>query len=663
MAAVVFATAAGSTPALAQSTHPLPLIDVPYLPQSEALCGGAAIAMVMRYWGETGVYAETFSDLIDPEAQGIRGRELMRALEERGYETASFEGDLDQIRRTLAARRPAVALIEDRPGRFHYVVIVGLRDERIVVHDPARSPFRVIEAAEFLHAWAPAKAWMMIAQPRAAGARPLPRADGNAGADASDTSMSNSLCAGMVEEGVRLSGRGDLAASERVFRLATTECPDDPGPWRELAGVHVLRGDWRQASAAARLALDRDPQDQHAIRILATSLFLSGARDDALNVWNRIESPVIDLVEIRGLEQTRYAVAAKALDLAPQTLLTSGRLQRARKRLDAIPSILGSHVSYEPDENENAKVVAAVVERPVVPAGLISLAAIGARMVSDRVLRVDLAGPAGEGELWSGAWRWWENRPRVEFGMAAPSPFGGVWSLVAFGEKQTYGGGASEIVERRRGLALKATDWLTGSTRLRAGVSFDRWPAGMTTALNAGVARAFDEDRGRASVDATLVAGAFETAVLALNGEWQSANERMGPVWLFRAGVTRTGNRAPFALWPGAGVGQGRDLLLRAHSLLHDGVIRGVFGRQVSHGGVEWRDWRWSVLRTVRIAPAMFLDVARADRVPAFGDDRAHVDVGAGLRIAVPGAGVLRIDLGRGLRDGSTALSIGWGPS
>jgi hypothetical protein len=134
-------------------------------------------------------------------------------------------------------------------------------------------------------------------------------------------------------------------------------------------------------------------------------------------------------------------------------------------------------------------------------------------------------------------------------------------------------------------------------------------------------------------------------------------------VWLFRAGVTRTGNRAPFALWPGAGVGQGRDLLLRAHSLLHDGVIRGVFGRQVSHGGVEWRDWRWSVLRTVRIAPAMFLDVARADRVPAFGDDRAHVDVGAGLRIVVPGAGVLRIDLGRGLRDGSTALSIGWGPS
>jgi hypothetical protein len=27
-------------------------IDVPYLPQTDALCGGAAAAMVLRYWGD-----------------------------------------------------------------------------------------------------------------------------------------------------------------------------------------------------------------------------------------------------------------------------------------------------------------------------------------------------------------------------------------------------------------------------------------------------------------------------------------------------------------------------------------------------------------------------------------------------------------------------------
>jgi hypothetical protein len=200
MAAVVLATAAVSTPARAQAPRSLPLLDVPYLPQSEALCGGAAIAMVMRYWGATGVYAETFSDLVDGEAQGIRGRDLVQALVGRGYETAAFEGSLEHIHRSLLGRRPAIALIEDRPGRFHYVVIVGLRDEGIVVHDPARAPFRVIDAADFLRAWTPAKNWMLVADPRATTWLPARAADAPAGVP--DAPGSKSLCAGMVDEGV-----------------------------------------------------------------------------------------------------------------------------------------------------------------------------------------------------------------------------------------------------------------------------------------------------------------------------------------------------------------------------------------------------------------------------------------------------------------------------
>jgi hypothetical protein len=38
-----------------------------------------------------------------------------------------------------------------------------------------------------------------------------------------------------------------------------------------------------------------------------------------------------------------------------------------------------------------------------------------------------------------------------------------------------------------------------------------------------------------------------------------------------------------------------------------------------------------------------------------------QVDAGVGLRIKVPGAaGTLRADVGRGLRDGATAFTIGW---
>jgi hypothetical protein len=133
-------------------------------------------------------------------------------------------------------------------------------------------------------------------------------------------------------------------------------------------------------------------------------------------------------------------------------------------------------------------------------------------------------------------------------------------------------------------------------------------------------------------------------------------------VWLARAGVEGAGAEAPLSLWPGAGTGQARDALLRAHPLLHDGAIRdGVFGRRLAYAGIEWRRWISRGFGPVRLSPAVFVDAARAGAVPAFADRRAHVDVGAGLRIAVPSAGVLRADVARGLRDGQMAVSFGWG--
>ena len=143
------------------------LLDVPYLPQSEALCGGAAIAMVMRYFGATNVYAETFSALVDQAAGGIRGQDLLQALETRGWQARSFRGDASLVQSQLAAARPAIALIQDRPGRFHYVVVVGWFNGRVIVHDPARAPFRLLDEKQFTDAWAQSGYWTLVATPPA----------------------------------------------------------------------------------------------------------------------------------------------------------------------------------------------------------------------------------------------------------------------------------------------------------------------------------------------------------------------------------------------------------------------------------------------------------------------------------------------------------------
>jgi outer membrane translocation and assembly module TamA len=102
-------------------------------------------------------------------------------------------------------------------------------------------------------------------------------------------------------------------------------------------------------------------------------------------------------------------------------------------------------------------------------------------------------------------------------------------------------------------------------------------------------------------------------------------------------------------------------VLLRAHPLLEHGVVRGgAFGQHLIHAGVEGRQWLQPRRKPIRFAPAAFLDAARAFRGLDGADQAWQFDAGVGIRVAVPGSGVLRIDVAHGLRDGRNALSVGW---
>jgi hypothetical protein len=678
-AAALSGTAASVSAGTQSGTSPFHLLDVPYLPQSEALCGGAAIAMVMRYWGVTGVYAETFQDLVDSQAEGIRGADLLHALRERGFDASSMRGDERLVKAALAGRRPPILLIEDRPGRFHYAVIVGWTGARVVLHDPARAPFRIVDAASLLAAWEKSGYWMLLAEPgaelRTSALVPgadRAQAEGDRAVDATAAGIaarSSPVCSGMIAEGIRLAERKDFDSARRVLETATTACPRDSAPWRELAGLHAVDNEWRLAVDAARRALRVDPQDQHAARILATALFLEGDQLRALDAWNRIGEPAIDLIEIQGLNRTRYAVAAAALGLGTQELLTHDGFRRAERRLRALPAVMTSRVTYRPIPGGRAIVSAAVVERPLMPSGLVPLAMLGARAAIDREAAVTVAGLLGAGEAWNASWRWWENRPRVAFSFESSAPFGGVWSLEVAGERQSYGAVAAglqtreavPVSERRRGVTLTASDWITGTTRWEAQAAVERWPAGTATSFAAGVEQRLWTDQVLLQARGTLLTGEVGSWAADGSARWASSRSNDGVVWIAHAGLAAAGVDAPLALWPGAGTGQGRAVLLRAHPLLRDGVIAdGVFGRSLVHGGAEWRRWQPRSARIVRLAPAVFLDIARAWHPPPFADRRWHADIGVGVRVATPMPGSLRIDLARGLRDGEMALSFGW---
>ena len=658
-----------SPPAFAQAPA---ILSVPYLPQSEALCGGASAAMVMRYWGDRDVYADAFAPLVDRSAGGIHTSALVSALEQRHWIVAAGAGDLGQLARETSRGRPVIALIEDRPGRFHYVVVIAAPPDRILFHDPARAPSRAADATAFDAKWAKAGRWMAIVLPPD---KPATRADEIATPPAdpmATPSGASGPCAPDVARGLEFAGRGQKEEARRAFEEASVRCPASAAPWRELAGLDAIETKWEAAAEHASRALSIDPADSHAWRVLAAAEYLRHDDLAALAAWNHVDEPRADLVEISGLAHTRYIAIADAVGVRPGDLLTPAALRLAQRRVRDVPAIAAARVAYRPAGKGRAQIDVSIVEHDRAPATYASWLGIGIGAAAAREVDASLANVTGGGDVVTASWRWWTHRPMIAASYAVPAPRaigGGVWRLDASRETQTFGRSASE--ETRTRVGFEMSQWVSERMRLRGGVGIERFTAGTTVDTLA-------VDRARTAI----VSGRVEywplvdrLTIDAGGSRWQGARESFGAfdveirgrsttastgtVWLGNAGYRAVSSSSRASIWPGADSGRARDVLLRAHPLLDDGIIRGgVFGRQLAFGGGEVQ--RWLPLRKwpARIAPAAFIDTARAIRGFAGTNDRLQIDAGVGLRLSLLGMGVVRLDLAHGLRGGGTVLSL-----
>ena len=140
-------------------------LTVPYVRQTKILCGGAAAAMVFRYWGDVQADQNQFAPLLDRAAGGLATGVLANAIEDRGWRTVRFIGSIESVADLLRDGRPVIVLLKERNDRFHYVVVVGTTGTHIVVHDPARGPSRSVPVRKFLDAWEPAGFWALLVLP------------------------------------------------------------------------------------------------------------------------------------------------------------------------------------------------------------------------------------------------------------------------------------------------------------------------------------------------------------------------------------------------------------------------------------------------------------------------------------------------------------------
>ena len=630
---------------------PLTVLDVPFISQSEALCGGAAAAMVLRYWGERGLTAESFSHLVDRSAAGIRTDALVNELRSRGWTAAPLAGTGEAIEAELRRGRPVLTLIEDRPGRFHYIVIVAKTADAVVFHDPARAPLRVVGGEEFERRWQPAKRWMAVVVP---GER-----ERETGAPVSAVSPSAGSCSELIAGGVARAQAGDLSAAEQNLTSALS-C-GGAAALRELAGVRVLQRRWADVEALSSAATAADPADAYGWRLLGTSRFVQNNRDGALAAWNRVAEPRLDLLSVAGLDRTRQRVVEQLVDAKPATVVTPDLLLRSERRLRELPAAVSTSVELRPTPGGLAELRATVNERPVVPADVWSYVAAGALAASQRELRASTGSLTGGGERVKGEWRFWPGRPRIGVALDAPAPWGGIWSVAGFAERERFTGGAPADQKRSGGFVEWST-WASALVKLSLGAGVEDWDRiGTLGRSRANLQLLSGANRVNVRADGEIWAGAASFSRVSVNIVAASSTTRAGRVYLARAGTAAGSTHLPSLLWFGGDTGQTRETLLRAHPLVEDGRLRiEQMGRRLWHSSMEAQQW-WPA-GIVRIAGAIFVDAVRVgDRV---GDAaRGDVDAGAGVRLALPGApGTFRADVATGLRHGGTRWSFVYEP-
>jgi tetratricopeptide (TPR) repeat protein len=672
-------------PLAAASAAPA-IVDVPYLAQpDERLCGGAALAMVERYWGRTDVRAQDFATLVDADAGGIRVSAIVAAANRdgwRGIARSNRSSSLDVVDRELAEGRPVIALIDAGAALPHYVVVIGLTADRVVVHDPARAPRQAMTRAAFDRAWQQTDRWMLVVLPPATGvttaasgaeperdagtrrAAPAARADtGDGGTPA---------CREDVDRGVELARSGRTDAADRALSAAVAACPAYGPAWGELAGLRFLQRRYDEATRLADGAVQRAPGNANAWRVLATSRYLQGDAVRALDAWNHVGEPRVGDVAIDSpAARTNQPVFLRAIDLAPDQLLTPDAFVHGLRRLQDVPSVSAATLRYQPAQGR-ADVTAAITERSVLPSGLIDWGALGIRTVFMKEIRVDIATLARQGDVWTPAFRWAPNHPRVlfHFGLAAPGGVPGIVTADLFWERQSYrtpGAGSSLLREEQRHGGAAWSDWATSWLRWQVGAGVDGFETTDYVSVSGGLELRGWRDRLAATAawqhsSAIGDADDFSTGEVTVSA--RSTADARQPVWLGRTAVDLASRAAPLAFWPVAGSSNTRGALLRAHPLFDDGVIVSpAFGRRLWSATVEYQRPVYARPEG-RVSAAGFVDLARAwDPLPGGSEPLVAVDVGAGVRLqGAEGQAVshVRLDLAVDVRSGHVTASAGY---
>lgn len=650
-------------------------LDVPFVYQSPRLCGPAALAMALRYWGRD-VDQTTLAGAIDSPHDGATGADLERLARTHGLLARRVAGTRDGLQLLLRTGRPViVALAPTWNGPNHFMLVVGWdrSANEWIVHDPADGPYRRVGSAAFSNRWRKLKNWALLVE-RGAPERP-------SGPPAiADPSAPTSVSPGQRSEW--------LVAENRLLHAIRVR-PSDTRSYWELAGVYFREKRNRDARDVLRQGLRLAPFDPYAHDFLATLLYLDGRRVEALYHWNLAGAPVVREIVYRAPEGASPAMLSRLYRINEGERLTRTQwLDAAWTQAQLLPQY---QVAWRlvPIREDDWSLEIDVVDRQLSSwtAGLWRNAWSAAL---EREISIDV--PGGEDGRAAVGFRWDRSRQRLradwqKLFVSAPADRlriaidvrNEAWrtpGLMAPVRLQSGEIGVSYdyFLPARRSVSAHVT-YLQHAVFAPEGVpSLRRAPTGFAVA-GVGWRHVVGLDKAdtlrlqwSGQADAYVPLSRRERRAHRVSTSasirWHRSDEASTTAGVaMSAGTARGG--LPLDRHFVLGVGPDEPLLLRAHPTLDHGMKGGSpIGRHFALVNFDVER------RFVRLGRAELRGLLFADQALVSGPERAlsssrvegrhgFTDAGGGLRLRLAGAPVLDILIGRDLRSGVTRAWMG----
>lgn len=233
------------------------LTETPFFPQTENLCGPAALATVLSQSGVEIDIDELRSAVYIPQRKGSLQLELIAAA--RAYSRIPFQVDptFASLVAELSAGHPILVLQNlgfKAAPIWHYAVVVGyLPNERRVVLRSGDIERYVMSERKFLKVWQRGDRWGFVV---------LPPGELPAGADEGR----------YLRAVAALESIGDYDSAVRGYTAASRRWPASKLALLGLGNVRYAQGDLTEAERAYRHLLRQDPGHVIALNNLAQTL-------------------------------------------------------------------------------------------------------------------------------------------------------------------------------------------------------------------------------------------------------------------------------------------------------------------------------------------------------------------------------------------------------